>query len=153
MPVTPACFSSAELAQRSQEHLQHTVKYGGRQRLPSLGEIQAFLVLGGTGGWALWDSLVGDRELGALATGALTLRSVLAERTSSPPTSNSLARGSGLQNQYPDFHGEHGATEQGLGREGKAVASVLGTLPFLALSLCPGDSRSAGGAVPADGYH
>uniref|UniRef100_A0A8C9KHL8 MyTH4 domain-containing protein n=1 Tax=Panthera tigris altaica TaxID=74533 RepID=A0A8C9KHL8_PANTA len=34
---------SQELAQKSQEHLQHTVKYGGRQRLPSPGEIQAFL--------------------------------------------------------------------------------------------------------------
>lgn len=49
MPVTPACFPSAELAQKSQEHLQHTVKYGGRRRLPSPGEIQAFLVLGGRG--------------------------------------------------------------------------------------------------------
>uniref|UniRef100_A0A8C0JGV6 Myosin XVB n=1 Tax=Canis lupus dingo TaxID=286419 RepID=A0A8C0JGV6_CANLU len=36
--------SSQELARNSQEHLQRTVKYGGRQRLPSLGEIQAFLV-------------------------------------------------------------------------------------------------------------
>uniref|UniRef100_A0A8C0PV37 MyTH4 domain-containing protein n=3 Tax=Canis lupus TaxID=9612 RepID=A0A8C0PV37_CANLF len=35
--------SSQELARNSQEHLQRTVKYGGRQRLPSLGEIQAFL--------------------------------------------------------------------------------------------------------------
>uniref|UniRef100_A0A8C8XIR8 Myosin XVB n=1 Tax=Panthera leo TaxID=9689 RepID=A0A8C8XIR8_PANLE len=35
---------SQGLAQKSQEHLQHTVKYGGRQRLPSPGEIQAFLV-------------------------------------------------------------------------------------------------------------
>ncbi|XP_053749049.1 myosin XVB [Panthera pardus] len=34
---------SQELAQKSQEHLQHTVKYGGRRRLPSPGEIQAFL--------------------------------------------------------------------------------------------------------------
>uniref|UniRef100_A0A8C8XJQ6 Myosin XVB n=1 Tax=Panthera leo TaxID=9689 RepID=A0A8C8XJQ6_PANLE len=34
---------SQGLAQKSQEHLQHTVKYGGRQRLPSPGEIQAFL--------------------------------------------------------------------------------------------------------------
>lgn len=54
---TPACFPSAELARNSQEHLQRTVKYGGRQRLPSPGEIQAFLVLGagvagGTQGWA-----------------------------------------------------------------------------------------------------
>uniref|UniRef100_A0A667H310 Myosin XVB n=1 Tax=Lynx canadensis TaxID=61383 RepID=A0A667H310_LYNCA len=40
---------SQELAQKSQEHLQHTVKYGGRRRLPSPGEIQAFLVLGGRG--------------------------------------------------------------------------------------------------------
>ncbi|XP_043438586.1 myosin XVB [Prionailurus bengalensis] len=34
---------SQELAQKSQEHLQHTVKYGGRRRLPSPAEIQAFL--------------------------------------------------------------------------------------------------------------
>ncbi|KAK2497548.1 hypothetical protein MC885_014513, partial [Smutsia gigantea] len=34
---------SQELAQRSQEHLQCTVKYGGRQRLPSPGEMQALL--------------------------------------------------------------------------------------------------------------
>uniref|UniRef100_A0A8C6DLC6 Myosin XVB n=1 Tax=Moschus moschiferus TaxID=68415 RepID=A0A8C6DLC6_MOSMO len=32
-----------ELAQSSQEHLQSTVKYGGRRRLPSPGEMQAFL--------------------------------------------------------------------------------------------------------------
>uniref|UniRef100_A0A8C2VBZ5 Myosin XVB n=1 Tax=Chinchilla lanigera TaxID=34839 RepID=A0A8C2VBZ5_CHILA len=34
---------SQELAQRSQQHLQRTVKYGGRQRLPQPGEIRAFL--------------------------------------------------------------------------------------------------------------
>ncbi|XP_059234449.1 myosin XVB [Mustela nigripes] len=34
---------SQELARRSQEHLQRTVKYGGRSRLPSPGETQAFL--------------------------------------------------------------------------------------------------------------
>uniref|UniRef100_A0A8C9DDB8 Uncharacterized protein n=1 Tax=Prolemur simus TaxID=1328070 RepID=A0A8C9DDB8_PROSS len=34
---------SQELAQSSQEHLQRTVKYGGRQRLPLPGEMQAFL--------------------------------------------------------------------------------------------------------------
>ncbi|KAM8784457.1 myosin XVB [Rhynchonycteris naso] len=34
---------SQELARSCQEHLQHTVKYGGRQRLPSPGEIHAFL--------------------------------------------------------------------------------------------------------------
>ncbi|XP_073092024.1 myosin XVB isoform X5 [Manis javanica] len=34
---------SQELAQSSQEHLQCTVKYGGRQRLPSPGEMQALL--------------------------------------------------------------------------------------------------------------
>uniref|UniRef100_A0A2K6S0C8 Myosin XVB n=1 Tax=Saimiri boliviensis boliviensis TaxID=39432 RepID=A0A2K6S0C8_SAIBB len=33
-----------ELARSSQEHLQSTVKYGGRQRLPPPGEMQAFLV-------------------------------------------------------------------------------------------------------------
>ncbi|KAB0365953.1 hypothetical protein FD754_010109 [Muntiacus muntjak] len=33
-----------ELAQSSQEHLQRTVKYGGRRRLPSPSEMQAFLV-------------------------------------------------------------------------------------------------------------
>ncbi|XP_065765969.1 myosin XVB [Muntiacus reevesi] len=32
-----------ELAQSSQEHLQRTVKYGGRRRLPSPSEMQAFL--------------------------------------------------------------------------------------------------------------
>ncbi|XP_051851035.1 myosin XVB isoform X2 [Antechinus flavipes] len=32
-----------ELAQKCQEHLQRTVKYGGRQYLPTVGEIQAFL--------------------------------------------------------------------------------------------------------------
>lgn len=50
MPVTLACFPSAELAQSSQEHLQRTVKYGGRLRLPSPGETQALLVLGEGGG-------------------------------------------------------------------------------------------------------
>uniref|UniRef100_A0A7N5JLK6 Myosin XVB n=1 Tax=Ailuropoda melanoleuca TaxID=9646 RepID=A0A7N5JLK6_AILME len=35
---------SQELAQSSQEHLQRTVKYGGRLRLPSPGETQALLV-------------------------------------------------------------------------------------------------------------
>uniref|UniRef100_A0A8C5VZY4 Myosin XVB n=1 Tax=Microcebus murinus TaxID=30608 RepID=A0A8C5VZY4_MICMU len=35
---------SQELARSSQEHLQRTVKYGGRQRLPLPGEMQAFLV-------------------------------------------------------------------------------------------------------------
>ncbi|XP_008564302.1 PREDICTED: unconventional myosin-XVB-like [Galeopterus variegatus] len=34
---------SQELARSSQEHLQRTVKFGGRQRLPPLGEMQAFL--------------------------------------------------------------------------------------------------------------
>uniref|UniRef100_G3T1X6 Myosin XVB n=1 Tax=Loxodonta africana TaxID=9785 RepID=G3T1X6_LOXAF len=34
---------SQELACSSQEHLQRTVKYGGRQRLPMPGEIKAFL--------------------------------------------------------------------------------------------------------------
>ncbi|XP_006869736.1 PREDICTED: unconventional myosin-XV-like [Chrysochloris asiatica] len=34
---------SQELARSSQEHLQRTVKYGGRQRLPQPGEMQAFL--------------------------------------------------------------------------------------------------------------
>nr|XP_012309121.2 LOW QUALITY PROTEIN: myosin XVB [Aotus nancymaae] len=34
---------SQELAQSSQEHLQRTVKYGGRRRLPPPGEMQAFL--------------------------------------------------------------------------------------------------------------
>lgn len=37
---------SAELARSSQEHLQRTVKYGGRRRLPPPGEMKAFLVLG-----------------------------------------------------------------------------------------------------------
>lgn len=37
---------SAELARSSQKHLQQTVKYGGRQRLPPPGEMKAFLVLG-----------------------------------------------------------------------------------------------------------
>lgn len=53
MPVTPARFPSAELARRSQEHLQRTVKYGGRSRLPSPGETQAFLV------WQGWVREVG----------------------------------------------------------------------------------------------
>ncbi|KAL1779953.1 myosin XVB [Sigmodon hispidus] len=35
--------SSQELARSSQENLQRTVKYGGRQRLPPPGEMQAFL--------------------------------------------------------------------------------------------------------------
>ncbi|EHB10770.1 Myosin-XV [Heterocephalus glaber] len=34
---------SQELARRSQQHLQHTIKYGGRQRLPQPGEMRAFL--------------------------------------------------------------------------------------------------------------
>ncbi|XP_019499778.1 PREDICTED: myosin XVB [Hipposideros armiger] len=34
---------SQELARTSQEHLQRTVKYGGRRRLPAPGEMQAFL--------------------------------------------------------------------------------------------------------------
>uniref|UniRef100_A0A671FA91 Myosin XVB n=1 Tax=Rhinolophus ferrumequinum TaxID=59479 RepID=A0A671FA91_RHIFE len=34
---------SQELARTSQDHLQRTVKYGGRRRLPSPGEMQAFL--------------------------------------------------------------------------------------------------------------
>uniref|UniRef100_A0A8D1P5X7 Myosin XVB n=1 Tax=Sus scrofa TaxID=9823 RepID=A0A8D1P5X7_PIG len=34
---------SQELARSSQEHLQRTVKYGGRRRLPSLSEMRAFL--------------------------------------------------------------------------------------------------------------
>jgi myosin-15 len=34
---------SQELARSSQEHLQRTIKYGGRQRLPPPGEMQAFL--------------------------------------------------------------------------------------------------------------
>lgn len=46
MLVTPAWLLPAELARTSQDHLQRTVKYGGRQRLPSPGEMQAFLVLG-----------------------------------------------------------------------------------------------------------
>ncbi|KAK7805316.1 hypothetical protein U0070_027155 [Myodes glareolus] len=37
---------SQELAQSSQENLQRTVKYGGRQKLPPPGEMQAFLVSG-----------------------------------------------------------------------------------------------------------
>lgn len=37
---------SAELARSSQKHLQQTVKYGGRRRLPPPGEMKAFLVLG-----------------------------------------------------------------------------------------------------------
>lgn len=35
--------SSQELARSSQKHLQQTVKYGGRQRLPPPGEMKAFL--------------------------------------------------------------------------------------------------------------
>lgn len=46
MFVTPAWLLPAELARTSQEHLQRTVKYGGRRRLPTPGEMQAFLVLG-----------------------------------------------------------------------------------------------------------
>ncbi|XP_012588448.1 PREDICTED: unconventional myosin-XV-like [Condylura cristata] len=42
MFLQEAC-QSEELAQSSQKHLQQTVKYGGRQRLPSPGEMQAFL--------------------------------------------------------------------------------------------------------------
>ncbi|XP_023569895.1 myosin XVB [Octodon degus] len=34
---------SQELVRKSQQHLQHTVKYGGRQRLPHPGEMRAFL--------------------------------------------------------------------------------------------------------------
>ncbi|XP_072501798.1 myosin XVB isoform X2 [Notamacropus eugenii] len=34
---------SQELAQKCQEHLQHTAKYGGRQHLPTIGEMKAFL--------------------------------------------------------------------------------------------------------------
>lgn len=52
MLMTPAWLLSAELARTSQEHLQRTVKYGGRRQLPFPGEMQAFLVLAGTGGWA-----------------------------------------------------------------------------------------------------
>uniref|UniRef100_A0A287BQQ6 Myosin XVB n=1 Tax=Sus scrofa TaxID=9823 RepID=A0A287BQQ6_PIG len=44
MLMTPAWLRSAELARSSQEHLQRTVKYGGRRRLPSLSEMRAFLV-------------------------------------------------------------------------------------------------------------
>lgn len=47
----PAWLLSAELAQSSQEHLQRTVKYGGRRQLPSPSEMQAFLVLGVRAGW------------------------------------------------------------------------------------------------------
>lgn len=46
MLVTPAWLLPAELARTCQDHLQRTVKYGGRQRLPSPGEMQAFLVMG-----------------------------------------------------------------------------------------------------------
>lgn len=38
--------SSAELARTCQEHLQRTVKFGGRQRLLPPGEMKAFLVRG-----------------------------------------------------------------------------------------------------------
>lgn len=69
----PAWLLSAELAQSSQEHLQHTVKYGGRRRLPSPSEMQAFLVLGVRAGWCS-GTPCGWQELGPLSTGGLTLR-------------------------------------------------------------------------------
>ena len=68
-----AWLLSAELAQSSQEHLQRTVKYGGRRRLPSPSEMQAFLVLGVRAGWCS-GTPCGWQELGPLSTGGLTLR-------------------------------------------------------------------------------
>lgn len=51
-PVTPPPSFSTELARSSQQNLQRTVKYGGRQKLPPPGEMQAFLVLGlSCNGW------------------------------------------------------------------------------------------------------
>lgn len=64
MLVTQAWPLPAELARSSQEHLQRSVKYGGRRRLPYPGEMKAFLVLGGPPWWG---------ELGPLSTGGLTL--------------------------------------------------------------------------------
>lgn len=62
--LTSAWLLPAELARSSQEHLQRSVKYGGRQRLPYPGEMKAFLVLG---------VLPWSAELGLLSTGGLTL--------------------------------------------------------------------------------
>lgn len=59
--VTLAWPLSTGPAQSSQENLQRTVKYGGRQRLPSPGELKAFLV------WRCrWPGGLGQRELGGL---------------------------------------------------------------------------------------
>ena len=69
---SPAWLLSAELAQSSQEHLQSAVKYGGRRRLPSPGEMQAFLVLGVRAGRRS-RTPCGWQELGPLSTGGLTL--------------------------------------------------------------------------------
>lgn len=90
--MTPAWLRSAELARSSQEHLQRTVKYGGRRRLPSLSEMRAFLVLG-------------RRRLGLPVAGGGAVAPghqgpdpgpALAERTRNPPASNSPAWGCGL---------------------------------------------------------
>lgn len=92
--VTPSWLLPAELARSSQEHLQRTVKYGGRRRLPSPGEMQAFLVLGVRVAGCSGTPLGG--EAGLLSTDGLTLPHALAERANGPPVSNSPARGRGL---------------------------------------------------------
>lgn len=53
--MTSIILALSELARRSQENLQRTVKYGGRQQLPLPGEMNAFLVLG-VDKWAFQDS-------------------------------------------------------------------------------------------------
>lgn len=79
------------------------------------------------------------RQLGPLSTGGLTLQLALTEREAGPPASNSHAWGCGLQDQYPDFHGETGATKGVLGGGWEAVGiSPGGTLSSLPPSRpCP----------------
>lgn len=129
MLVTPAWLLSAELAQSSQEHLQRSVKYGGRRRLPYPGEMKALLVLGVLPRWG---------ELGPLSTHRWAdSTTCLAERKNGLPASNSSARGRALQDQNPHFHGEHKATRGAGKRQGSCGRQFRGHSQAPSIMACP----------------
>lgn len=160
MLLTPAWLLSAELARSSQEHLQRTVKYGGRRQLPSPSEMKAFLVLGvqaaghsGTPfGWG---------ELGPLSTGGLTLYLPWQKGQVVHLLLIHLPGGVDYKTNSHTFTVSSGPQRRGWGETGKSHGHqfwgpppvfFLPQPPITALSLCPGGGRSAGGAVREDGH-
>lgn len=150
--MTPAWLRSAELARSSQEHLQRTVKYGGRRRLPSLSEMRAFLVLGRR----RLGLPVGGGELWPLATRGLTLDLPWQKGHVIHQLLIHLPGGVDYKTTIRTFTVSAGPQGRGWDRGAMGISSrgfpPAQPPPLTALPARPGGSRTPGGAVQADGH-